>query len=155
MDAVTPFWLGADRTKKAAVCLKDPDTTPSPRAVFQTIYSHMPCCISFVRKKCFSPRNGTNNGGVKDNFNDTVLAPVHGFREIYASQNSDHFRTRDQPFSWLPADGRLRKIQYWVSWPLLNLLTHCYIWHWPPLWAIGLEWVNITEHVFCFLSEIL
>lgn len=155
MDAATPFWLGADRTKKAAVCLKDPDTTPSPRAVFQTIYSHMPCCISFVRKKCFSPRNGTNNGGVKDNFNDTVLALVHGFREIYASQNSDHFRTRDQPFSWLPADGRLGKIQYWVSWPLLNFLTHCYIWHWPPLWAIGLEWVNITEHMFCLLSEIL
>lgn len=47
-------------------------------------------------KKHFSLRNGTNNDGVEDNFSDTVLAPVHGFREIYTSQNSGHFRTRDK-----------------------------------------------------------
>lgn len=113
------------------LCLAIPATSPPPRAVFQTIYPLTPCCISFVRKKRFSPRNGANNDGVEDNFNDTVLAPVHGFREIHPSQNSDHFRTRDKSFSWLPADGRLRKAQYWVSWPSLSLLAHRYIWYCP------------------------
>jgi len=79
--------------------LASPSTTPSPLGVFQTIYPLMTCCTGFVRKKHFIPRNDSNNDGVEDNFNDTVLAPVHSFREIYPSQNSDHFRTRDKSFS--------------------------------------------------------
>lgn len=154
-EAATPLWSGTGGGKKAAVCPVSPATTPSPQAVFQTIYLLMPCCISLVRKKCFSPRNGTNNGGVEDNFNDTILALVHGFREIHPSQNSDHFRTRDKSFSWLPADGRLRKMQYWVPWPLLNVLARCYIWYWPSLRATELVGVNITKHVFCLSCKVI
>lgn len=107
------LWLLSDgglAVAKRLLCASQAEPPPHRlRLPFRRPTHFMPCCIGFVRKKHFSPRNGTNNDGVEDNFNDTVLALVHGFREIHASQNSGHFRTRVKSFRWLPADGRLRK----------------------------------------------
>lgn len=70
-DVVAPIWLGT----KGLLCSSQTQPLPHRFGLFcQTIYPLVPCCISFVGKKCFSPRNGSNNDGVEDNFNDTVLA---------------------------------------------------------------------------------
>lgn len=114
---------GGWQWQKRLLCASQAEPPPHRLGLpFRRPTHFMPCCIGFVRKKHFSPRNGTNNDGVEDNFNDTVLALVHGFREIHPSQNSDHFRTRVKSFRWLPADGRLRKCStqsldlHWISW---------------------------------------